>query len=402
MSRAPSPNKSVAPGPPVVLENCGAIVTGSIESPLAEGDAILVVDGMIAAVDTRSRLDVPEGATVVDAQGQAAIPGLIDSHIHPVIGDWTPRMNALGWLAAYVQGGVTTALSQGSWALGGYPEDPRGMVAFGITLARTFDGFRPGGMKVHGACVSLVEGLQEQDFELLATEGVWLIAEIGSRSIIEPHLVREQLQMAHPHGFVSRVHFGPEAVPGTYTVTAEMASIMGAHIASHVNGGPTSPPRADLDFVVDEMSCSLELSYPGNHRALLYVAERARDRGALRRLLAGSDTPTGVGILPRGIMQTAGLLATFCDVPPAEAFAVVTGNAAEVYGLNTGRLEVGREADILLIDAPRSSTAQDGLEALAVGDLPSISMVMVDGRIVSLQTSNTLPAKRKAIVKESA
>ena len=150
--------------------------------------------------------------------------------------------------------------------------------------------------------------------------------------------------------------------------TAEMAAIMGAHIASHVNGGPTSPPDHDLDFVVDEMDCYLELSYPGNHRALLRVAGRARDRGALRRLIAGSDTPTGVGILPRAILQTAGLLATFLDVPPAQAFAVGSGNTAAAYRLNTGRLEPGREADILLIDAPRSSQAADGLEALAIGD----------------------------------
>ena len=385
--------------PTIVLENLGGIVTGDIDLPVAEGDTILIQGGHIRAIGEHSAIQATESSTVVDAKGMIAIPGMIDSHIHPVIGDWAPRMNAFGWLGAYVQAGITTATSQGSWALGGYPEDPRGMVAFGITLARTMAGFRPGGMKVHGAAVSLVRGLKDEDFALLAEEGVWLIAEVGSRSIVEPSLVRDLLEMAHRHGFVSRVHFGPEAVPGTFTVTAKMASIMQAHIASHVNGGPTSPSGQDLDFMVDEMDCYLELSYPGNHRALLRVAGRARDRGDLRRLIVGSDTPTGAGILPRAILQTTGLLATFLDVPPAQALAVGSGNTAKAYRLNTGRLEAGREADILLIDAPRSSQATDGLDALAMGDLPSIGMVMIDGRIVSLQTANTLPAKRQVVVR---
>jgi enamidase len=384
----------------VLVENVGGIVTGDVDRPLADGDTILIEGQHFAQIGPRSGVDAQGSATVVDASGMIAIPGLIDSHIHPVIGDWTPRMNAFGWLAAYVQAGITTAMSQGSWALGGYPEDPRGMVAFGITLARTFANFRPGGMKVHGAAISLVEGLKEEDFGLLAEEGVWLIAEVGSRSIVEPSLVRDLLTMAHAHGFVSRVHFGPEAVPGTYTVTAQMASIMQAHIASHVNGGPTSPPDDDLDFVVDNMGCYLELSYPGNHRALLRVARRACDRGDVGRLIAGSDTPTGVGILPRAILQTAGLLATFLDIPPAQALAVGSGNTARAYRLNTGRVEVGREADMLLIDAPKSSQAADGLGALAIGDLPSVGMVMIDGKIVSLQTSNTLPAKREVVVRK--
>jgi predicted amidohydrolase len=83
--------------PATLIENCGAIVTGDVDEPLADGDAILVADGLIAAIGARSALDVPEGAQRLDARGQTAVPGLIDSHIHPAIGDWTPRMSALGW-----------------------------------------------------------------------------------------------------------------------------------------------------------------------------------------------------------------------------------------------------------------------------------------------------------------
>ena len=32
-----------------------------------------------------------------------------------------------------------------------------------------------------------------------------------------------------------------------------------------------------------------------------------------------------------------------------------------------------------------------------IGDLPSISLVMIDGKVITGQTSNTLPAKRVAL-----
>jgi enamidase len=387
---------------PILIENCAAIVTGDAEQPLASGDAILVAGGAIAAIGDHSALEVPPDARRIDAQGQIAIPGLIDSHIHPVIGDWTPRMGIIGWLAQYVQAGVTTALSQGTWGLGPYPTDRHGMRALATTLARAFGGFRPGHMKVHGAAVSLVDGLEESDFAELAGDGVWLIAEVGVRSIVDPPTVRDMLTAAHRHGFVSRVHFGPKALAGSYTVDASMAKTMGAMITSHVNGGPTAPPDADLDAAVTDMPGYLELSYTGNHRALLRVAEQARDRGELRRLLAGSDTPTGIGITPRSILHTVGLVAAFAEVPPAQAIAIATGNAADAYRLQTGRLEVGREADILLIDAPEASSARDGLEALAIGDTPTISLIMIDGEVVTLQARNTLPSKRPAVLVDPA
>ncbi len=379
----------------LAITSCGEIVSGDLEHPLQEGDTILVSNGRIAAIGWRSDLDISNVATIIDARGQGAIPGLIDSHIHQVFGDWTPRMNAFGWLAAYAQGGVTTALSQGCFHLDGYPSDPKGMISLGIALARSFANFRPGGMKVHGAAISIVEGLQERDFELLATEGVSLIAEVGVRSITDPHLVNLKLQEAHRHGFKSRVHFGPETVRGSHAVTAGMAAIMKAHITSHVNGGPTAAPRAELDFMLEQTESILELCYTGNQKALLYVAQRAAELGVLGRLILGSDTPTGAGIMPRAILSSIILLSALADVPPAKAIAIATGNNAKAHGLNTGKLEVGREADILLIDAPIGSAATDGLQAIELGDIPSITLLMIDGEIISLQTLNTPPAKRE-------
>ena len=378
----------------LVITNCGTIASGLLDSPVVPGDTIVVRDGVITEVGEAGGLAVPADATVVDAGGHDILPGLIDTHIHPVLGDWTPRTGATGWLEHYVHAGVTTAVSQGSFYLDNYPDDAAGMVHLGATLARAFRGFRPGGMKVHGACISLVDGLTERDFALAAHEGVWLIAEIGVHSIADPTMVRDMLDVAHPLGFTSRVHFGPQSILGSHAVTAEMALRMGAHIAAHINGGPTGPAVAELDTMIEASDYLLELNATGNRPAMIHVAGRIKERGELSRLMIGSDTPTGAGTPNRAIIRTASLLVNFAGLTALESIAVCTGNAAAAYGLATGRIAAGAPADLLAIDAPRGSQADDGLGALAAGDIPSIGLVVVDGHIQTFQTRNTLPGKR--------
>jgi enamidase len=382
-----------------LIVNCNRIVSGDLSHPFAEGDSILVSSGQVEAIGERAALLGESPTTIVNANGQTAVPGLIDTHIHPSWGDWTGRMNAQGWLAAYGQAGITTLISHGAFNIDGYPADAAGMVALGITLARSFArDWRPGGVKVIGATISLVDGLLDDDFAVMAREGVSLISEIGVRSIADPVGVREMLQTAHKHGFISRVHFGPASIAGSHSIDAAAAFQMGGHIIAHVNGGPTSASQEDVDFIFDNTRCALELNYSGNLRMLLHVARRARDSGTLERLMIGTDTPSGTGIAPRAIARACAWLSSILDIPPELALAIASGNAANAYRLNRGKLAPGREADILLMDAPKDSSATDALDALRIGDIPAVGMLMVDGAIVSLQCRNTPPPKHVAAV----
>ena len=47
--------------------------------------------------------------TLVDAGGSTVTPGLIDSHCHVVLGDYTPRQKTVDFLDSYVHGGITAA-----------------------------------------------------------------------------------------------------------------------------------------------------------------------------------------------------------------------------------------------------------------------------------------------------
>jgi enamidase len=73
-----------------------------------------------------------------------------------------------------------------------------------------------------------------------------------------------------------------------------------------------------------------------------------------------------------------------------------------VYRLNRGLVAEGREADLVICDAPIGSVAGDALAALAAGDLPGISMVLIDGKITIGRSRNTPPAARAAEVLKGA
>ena len=71
----------------LLIKNIGTLVTGKLESPLRQADSIFIQDGIVQAIGTG--LKQPADQTI-DANGITAIPGLIDSHSHPSIGEYTP------------------------------------------------------------------------------------------------------------------------------------------------------------------------------------------------------------------------------------------------------------------------------------------------------------------------
>src|SRR4029434_9948178 len=91
-----------------LIRGIGQIVSGDIEQPLLDGDSIVIEDGRFAAVGRGLDADAD---TVVDAEGSTVIPGLIDSHCHPVLGDFTPRQRTVDFIESGLNGGVTTMIS---------------------------------------------------------------------------------------------------------------------------------------------------------------------------------------------------------------------------------------------------------------------------------------------------
>src|SRR6202167_4556901 len=148
----------------LVIKNVGLMLSGDLEKPILDADAIVAVNGRITAIGRAADLDLSGATTTIDAHGVAIAPGLIDSHVHPVAGDWTPRQNQLGWIDSCLHGGVTTMISAGEVQPPGRPTDTVGLKALAIVAQRAFTAFRPSGVKVHAGAPVIEKGMVEEDF----------------------------------------------------------------------------------------------------------------------------------------------------------------------------------------------------------------------------------------------
>jgi enamidase len=388
-----------------LIANIGTLVTGDIDAPIANADSILIEDGRIAAIGRGLTADAGAGgpAQVIDAKGTTAIPGLIDSHAHPVFGDFTPRQQMSNFIESGLHGGVTTVISAGEVHLPGRPKDIVGLKALAIVAAKAYGNFRPGGVKVRAGAPILELGLEEHDFAEMAAGGVTLVGEIGLGSVKTGAQAASMVAWAKQHGMIVTFHTGGPSIAGSSAIAADAVLEARPHIVGHVNGGTTPMSDADIERVIDT-DMAIEIVHCGNGRAAILAVRVAAGSGGatrragLRRVIIGNDAPSGTGVVPLGILRVMAHLASLAEVAPEIAIAMATGNTARVHGLDTGTLAPGKAADIALIDAPIGSSASTALDALAVGDLPGISMVLIDGVVMIGRSRNTPPAARAAEV----
>ncbi|MGA7315276.1 MAG: amidohydrolase family protein [Silvibacterium sp.] len=82
--------------PAQMLVITGATLEDSTGAPPVKDSVILIEDGVITAAGPRSRVRIPAGAKVLDASGKFAIPGLWDMHAHYEQVEWGPIYLAAG------------------------------------------------------------------------------------------------------------------------------------------------------------------------------------------------------------------------------------------------------------------------------------------------------------------
>lgn len=379
-----------------LIKNIGTLISGDIQNPILQADAILISDGKIQKIGKTAELESSGADQVVDALGSTIIPGLIDSHCHVVLGDFTPRQNQIGFIDSEVHGGVTTVISAGEVHLPGRPKDPAGTKALAILAAKSFASFRPGGAKVIGGAVILEKGLTEQDFEEMAREGVKIVGEIGLGSVKSPEDAAPMVKWAKRCGMTVLMHTGGTSIPGSDTVTADQVIGADPHVACHVNGGPTSISVAEIEKLVKDTSYTLEIVHCGNPKATVEALNLGMKHGCLDRFIIGNDAPSGTGVVPLGVLRVICMAASLTDVQPEQALCMATGNTAKVFKLDRGFVREGLAADLVSIDAPMGSVGKNALDAIRAGDVPGVSMVMIDGKIHVSVSRNTPPAVRKA------
>lgn len=380
----------------VLIKNVGLMLSGDVAAPILDADAILVEDGLIQQVG--KGLTAPAGAKVIDAKGAAVAPGLIDSHCHVVLGDYTPRQQMQNFLDSSIHGGVTTAISAGEVHLSGRPKDPLGTKCLAILAAKSWAGFRPGGMKVLGGALILEKGLTEADIEECAQAGVKIVGEIGLGSVKDPQEAATMARWAQARGMKVMMHTGGTSIPGSSVVGVNELLTVKPDVVSHINGGPTALSLEGAQRVIAESDFTLEIVQCGNMNRAAQVGQIIAERGEYGRMILGNDAPSGTGVVTLGILRNIAHLASMGGVAPELAVCMATGNTARLYGLNRGVIAPGKEADLVFLDAPIGCPASDLLGCLKEGDTPGVSIVMVDGKVVVTKSRNTPPTNRTAEV----
>jgi enamidase len=197
---------------------------------------------------------------------------------------------------------------------------------------------------------------------------------------------------------VTTMHTGGSSIPGSSGIWAEHVLASNPSVSFHVNGGPVAMPEAGFARLVNESDIALQLCTAGNLRTALLTAKVLDEAGQPERLLIATDTPTGSGIMPLGMFYTISHLASLGGMPPEQAIAAATGNNARVYRLNSGLLQPGKDADVVLIDACAGGSQPDALSALRNGDVPAVAAVFTDGVPRFVGRSRNTPASIRNVV----
>jgi enamidase len=378
----------------VVIRDIGLLLSGDLSRPILDANTVVAVNGRISAIGKEKDLDLEGATTRINANGTTLIPGLIDSHVHPVTGDWTPRQNQLNWIDSYLHGGVTTMISAGEVHTPGRPKDITGLKAMAIFAQRAFTNFRPGGVRIHAGAPVLEHGMVEEDFKELAAAGVTMLGEVGLGSVKDGATARQMVSWARKYGIQSTIHTGGPSIPGSSLIDKDIVLAADADVIGHINGGHTALPDEQIVALCESSTRALEIVHNGNEKAALLTLFTASELKQLHRVILGTDSPAGSGVQPLGILRLISMLSALGNVPAETAVCFATGNTAKIRNLDCGIIAEGRAATFVFIDQAQHSSGKTVLHSIQRGDLPGIGMAVIDGAVSAQRSRNTPPATR--------
>ncbi len=383
----------------VRIEGIGECYSGQIEASRLDVQSIDIVDGRIEGFD---RVPGDSYDARIDAAGGAVLPGLVDGHVHPAFGEWTPTQDAQGWIGNYLHGGTTTMVSAGELHIPGLDYanlSPELVTSIAVVSAATTGRVRWRGVRVHAGTCLLVPGMTEHHFDRLAAAGCRFVKFIFFPLEDRREEAIRMVGWARARGMRVKVHTGGVSRSGASRMCGySTLDWLQPDVAAHVSGGPIPMPDEDIDALVDHTGFALEVCSSGNDRSTLRLVRRLMEQGQLARLTLGTDTPGGTGVIPRGLFRTLLFLSGVCGMSPGEAIACATGNTARAHGLDVGVIAPGHPADIVIAGRVDGSAGPGFEHALAHGDFPGISSVLVEGiPMVIGRSEQTPPAARPAL-----
>ncbi len=377
----------------ILIKNIGRIYTGDVDQPVSPADSLLIEDGRIGALG--KELEAAAGTMVIDAQGMSLVPGLLDCHVHVAVAEWSPRQSAMAWLDRYVNSGITGVISAGESHIPGRPRDAQGVVALALVTQKIYEQLRPGGMKVYGGALIPEKGISEEEFRTLKEAGVFHTGEFGLGSAVNPEDAGLMAEWGRRYGIRTMCHTGATYLEGTTMMDTRRILEIKPDVICHLCGGgiPAEGMRRFLEELPAQLEiCAVNKPSPKFSRALI---DMMREKKAFRRLMLGTDSPSGYGIFPHGVWEVITMLCSLCGLEPEIAIAAGSGNISRFYGISSNLIAPGYQADLTLCDSPEGSPAHCLYDCLKEGTVPGVAMVMIDGKIMAEgEKVNTAPPKR--------
>jgi imidazolonepropionase-like amidohydrolase len=328
--------------PPPTLAIVGAAVFDGSGAAPVPGRTVVAAGGLIERVGPAAEVLPPAGAVVVDGGGATLLPGFVDTHVHldfyppaEVLAGGVTTVRDLGWPA-----GRLAALRQGAEAPGA--ASPRLLAAGQIVTV-------PGGYPTRApwappGTARPVDGAAEAAAavaELTAAGAAVIKVALDDRvgPTLPAPVLAAVVAAAAERGLGVTAHVGGAA-------EAAKALTAGVDELAHWPFDPAGLPDPLVDALAEAV-----VAVP-----TLHIDPSPARRAGVRRFLArggrvlyGTDLgnqgpPPGVDAEELRLLAEAGL-------EPAQALAAATSRAAAHLGLgDTGRVEPGARADLLLVD----------------------------------------------------
>ena len=370
---------------PRELAIVGGTVVDVVQGRALPNTTVLIKDGRITAVGPAAKIKVPQQAQVIRAEGKTVLPGLWDMHAHFQQAEWGP---------AYLAAGVTTVRDCGNEfdyinAVQRAIDQGRG-VGPRILKAGVIDGDGP---RALGIVRASTPAQAVQQVQLYKANG---FVQIKIYSSMQPAIVRAVCQEAHRLGLSVTGH-----IPDGMTLLQGVAA--GMDQVNHLNYVLRLLKRnPDGSVILTDTTASRVFAFLQAHRTVIdptvgvfELSYRSTADSITRIELAFAQLPqplqalfVTMGLPPAEAAKAAPYLASYprlvkalydhgipvvagtdmCfpgtslarelelyvqgGLTPMQALQTATIVPARVMALekSTGSLDVGKQADVLLID----------------------------------------------------
>jgi adenine deaminase len=377
-------------------------VFDSVNQQMLPSQSVVIGDGRIQAVGPS--VPIPQGAQVIDGQGQFLIPGLIDAHVHLVHLSDRTQVTGEEFLPLFLGAGVTSVRSTGDTVepqkrIARYADQHPELCPRVFTASPLIDGDPPFHKDV-GLAVTKADQVPKLIEELQQAGVTTLKMYVGTNREIGKHMIAE----AHRRGLVVTGHLGfysaQDAVADGIDCLEHIWSVLGYIIPrgeTRRTCNLNNPVALKLIAEIKERNVAVDptlvvfrnmvllgdqqefIEHPDNVRVpermrrgwqhLLKEREFPPESAELRReevrkyqeltgvlyragvtILAGTDAPEPL-ICPGFSLHQELEMLVESGIPPGAAINCATMNNARILkqDKNLGSIAVGKLADLVLL-----------------------------------------------------